>query len=41
MADVLFEIGAEELPAGFVPPAVEQLERDLARALDEARLGHG
>jgi len=41
MADLLFEIGAEEIPAGFVPPALEQLERDLARALDDARLSHG
>ncbi len=41
MADLLFEIGAEEIPAGFVPPALEQLERDLARALDDARLGRG
>src|SRR5512146_224964 len=41
MADLLFEIGAEEIPAGFVPPALQQLERDLAKALDDARLGHG
>jgi glycyl-tRNA synthetase beta chain len=41
MADLLFEIGAEEIPAGFVPPALEQLERDLAKALDDARLLHG
>ena len=41
MADLLFEIGAEELPAGFVPAAVEQLQRDLLKALDDARLGHG
>jgi len=41
MADLLFEIGAEEIPAGFVPPALRQMEEDLARALDEARLGHG
>jgi glycyl-tRNA synthetase beta chain len=41
MADLLFEIGAEELPAGFVPTAIEQLQRDLAKALDDARLGHG
>ncbi len=41
MADLLFEIGAEEIPAGFVPPALEQLTRDLAKALDEARLAHG
>jgi glycyl-tRNA synthetase beta chain len=41
MADVLFEIGAEEIPAGFVPAAIEQLERDLAKALEDARLLHG
>jgi glycyl-tRNA synthetase beta chain len=41
MADVLFEIGAEEIPAGFVPPALRQLEGDLAKALGEARLAHG
>jgi glycyl-tRNA synthetase beta chain len=41
MADLLFEIGAEEIPAGFVPGALEQLERDLAKALDDARLLHG
>jgi glycyl-tRNA synthetase beta chain len=41
MADLLFEIGAEEIPAGFVPPALRQLEEDLARALDVARLAHG
>ena len=41
MADILFEIGAEEIPAGMVPPALRQLEADLARALDEARLSHG
>src|SRR5512143_1237684 len=41
MADVLFEIGAEEIPAGFVPPALKQLEDDLAKALADARLAHG
>jgi glycyl-tRNA synthetase beta chain len=40
-ADLLFEIGSEELPAGFVPPALRQLEEDLAKALDDARLEHG
>jgi len=40
-ADLLVEIGAEEIPAGFVPPALDQLTRDLTRALDDARLGHG
>ncbi len=37
---LLLEIGCEELPASFVPPALEELER-LARAgLAEARLAH-
>ncbi len=40
-SDLLLEIGAEEIPAGFVPPALQQLEADLAKALDEARLAHG
>jgi glycyl-tRNA synthetase beta chain len=40
-ADVLFEIGSEEIPAGFVPLALRQLTEDLTKALDEARLGHG
>src|SRR5205823_2665300 len=38
MADLLFEIGAEEIPARFVPTALEQLEKDLAAALSGARL---
>ena len=41
MADLLFEIGAEEIPAGFVPPAIQQLQDDLSRALADARLGCG
>ncbi|HET9553297.1 MAG TPA: glycine--tRNA ligase subunit beta [Anaeromyxobacteraceae bacterium] len=41
MADLLFEIGAEEIPAGFVPAALKQLEADLAKALADARLAHG
>jgi glycyl-tRNA synthetase beta chain len=41
MADLLLEIGAEELPAGFVPAALAQLAGDLTKALAEARLPHG
>ncbi len=41
MADLLFEIGAEEIPAGFVPLAVKQLEEDLRKLLAEARLTTG
>lgn len=41
MSDLLFEIGVEELPAGYVPPALEQLERGARAALADLRLGHG
>jgi glycyl-tRNA synthetase beta chain len=41
MADLILEIGAEEIPAGFIPPALEQLRTDLTKALAEARLAHG
>ena len=41
MADLLFEIGAEEIPAGFAPGALLQLTQDLTKALDDARLSHG
>jgi glycyl-tRNA synthetase beta chain len=41
MADLLFEIGCEEIPAGFMPPALQQLQDDLSRALAAARLGCG
>ena len=39
--DLLFEIGVEELPAGYVPPAAEQLERGVRDGLDALRLGFG
>ena len=39
--DLLFEIGVEELPAGYVPPALRQLERDARQALEERRLAFG
>ena len=39
--DLLFEIGVEELPAGYVPPAVEQLERGVREGLESLRLGFG
>jgi glycyl-tRNA synthetase beta chain len=41
MPDLLFEIGTEEIPAGFIPPALRQLEEDLTNALKGARLPHG
>jgi glycyl-tRNA synthetase beta chain len=36
--DLLFEIGVEELPAGYVPPALDQLERAVRAGLQELRL---
>jgi glycyl-tRNA synthetase beta chain len=39
--DLLLEIGTEELPASFVVPALEELQRSLAERLDTARLPHG
>ncbi len=40
-ADLLFEIGVEEVPADTVLPALGQLERLVAAGLSEQRLGHG
>ncbi|HVP59375.1 MAG TPA: glycine--tRNA ligase subunit beta [Myxococcaceae bacterium] len=39
--DLLFEIGTEELPAGAVEPAVEQLRTLVLSGLEGAHLGHG
>jgi len=39
VTDLLFEIGVEELPAGYVPPALEQLERGVRSGLQDLRLG--
>src|SRR6266403_637580 len=36
--DLVFEIGTEELPAGFQKPALEWMAAEINRALDEARL---
>ncbi len=39
--DILYEIGVEEIPAGTVLPALEQLAEGLTAGLDELRLTHG
>lgn len=39
--DLLFEIGAEELPGGYVPPALDQLERAARDGLAGLRLPFG
>ena len=38
MADLVFEIGCEELPASFQKPALEWMEAQLDKGLDDARL---
>ncbi|TQF09209.1 glycine--tRNA ligase subunit beta [Myxococcus llanfairpwllgwyngyllgogerychwyrndrobwllllantysiliogogogochensis] len=39
--DLLLEIGAEEIPASFIGPALEDLRRALTERMAEARLKHG
>ena len=39
--DLLFEIGTEELPAGDLTGALEQLREGIPALLDELRLAHG
>ncbi len=36
--DLVFEIGCEELPAGFLKPALEWMAAEMSKALDDARL---
>ena len=36
--ELVFEIGCEELPAGFLKPALEWMAAEMNRALDDARL---
>ncbi|WP_426751477.1 glycine--tRNA ligase subunit beta [Myxococcus sp. Y35] len=39
--DLLLEVGAEEIPASFIGPALDDLERILTERMAEARLKHG
>ena len=39
--DLVLEIGTEEIPASYIPPALEQLARETAGALEKERLPHG
>ncbi len=41
MSELLFEIGSEEIPAGYIAPALEAMARQAAGLLAEARLAHG
>ena len=40
-ADLLFEIGTEEIPASYVPPALEQLRKIATDSLTEHRIPFG
>ena len=39
--NLLFEIGVEELPSGYVRPALDQMRELAGRALEELYLEHG
>jgi glycyl-tRNA synthetase beta chain len=41
MSDLLYEIGTEELPAGYLEPALEALVRQVGDALESLGLGGG
>ncbi|PLX78517.1 MAG: glycine--tRNA ligase subunit beta [Desulfuromonas sp.] len=39
--ELFLEIGTEEIPAGFLPKAMADLERMIKKELDSARVGYG
>ncbi len=41
MKHLLLEIGTEEIPAGYIDPALQALSEGLQQKLDEARISHG
>ncbi len=41
MSTLLFEIGTEELPAGFILPALAQMKTGFAQKAKEAHISHG
>lgn len=41
MKPLLIEIGAEEIPAGYIIPALETFKSNILTALDKARIDHG
>lgn len=42
MGETLYlEIGSEEIPAGYIQPALEAMSMEMARFLDEKRIVHG
>ncbi|MBW2634894.1 MAG: glycine--tRNA ligase subunit beta, partial [Deltaproteobacteria bacterium] len=41
MDNLLLEIGAEEIPAGYIAPALEAITSNLLKKLSTARIEHG
>lgn len=41
MPDLLYEIGVEELPAGYINPALDQFREAISRELAAADMSHG
>ena len=41
MPDFILEIGAEEIPAGYIEPALEAMSANLSRQLDAQRIEYG
>ena len=41
MDNLLLEIGAEEIPAGYIQPALTFLSSSLVKKLTDARIDHG
>jgi glycyl-tRNA synthetase beta chain len=39
--ELYIEIGSEEIPAGYILPALEAMSSQMTRFLDENRIGHG
>jgi len=41
MNTLLIEIGSEEIPAGYIVPALNAFEKNILAALDKSRIDHG
>ena len=41
MDNLLLEIGAEEIPAGYIEPALKALSSTLLQKMSQARIGYG
>ncbi|MBT8373468.1 MAG: glycine--tRNA ligase subunit beta [Deltaproteobacteria bacterium] len=41
MDNLLLEIGAEEIPAGYIEPALKALSSNLLQKMSQSRIEHG